>query len=140
MKGCHAAEYNALMKDGTWTLVPSVKNANVVDCKWVYRIKRDQHGAITRYKARLVAKGFNKQAGIDYNETFSPVVKATTPRGTLLYMLVYVDDIILTANSPTAIDRIVQHLSTTFALQDMGALSYFLGIEVNSKGPNILLS
>jgi hypothetical protein len=73
-------EYQALMRNGTWTLVPPVSNANVVDCKWVYKLKQDQHGNITRYKACLVAKGFNQQAGIDYHETFSPVVKPTTIR------------------------------------------------------------
>lgn len=60
--------------------VPRPLNVNVVDCKWVYKLKRDQTGAVKRYKARLVAKGFNQQPGIDYHETFSPVVKATTIR------------------------------------------------------------
>ncbi|XP_023766045.1 uncharacterized mitochondrial protein AtMg00810-like [Lactuca sativa] len=55
-------------------------------------------------------------------------------------MLVYVDDIILTGNNPTAIDNIVNRLSTTFAVQDMGPLSYFLGIEVTKQGPDLILS
>ncbi|GJY73672.1 nucleotide-binding alpha-beta plait domain-containing protein [Tanacetum coccineum] len=51
-------EYDALMKNGTWSLVPCASNTNVVDGKWVYRLKRDKNGAITRYKARFVAKAF----------------------------------------------------------------------------------
>ncbi|KAJ0477853.1 putative RNA-directed DNA polymerase [Helianthus annuus] len=226
-------EFKALMRNGTWTLVPPVPNANIVDCKWVYRLKRDEHGNIKRYKARLVAKGFNQQPGIDYHETFSPVVKSTTVRvvlslavsrkwplrqldvqnaflhgdlketvylrqppgfidsqkpdhlcllhkslyglkqaprawfnrlsgallqlgfsgsktdpslfiyshhGALLYMLVYIDDIILTGNNPRLINHIIQQLSTKFAIQDMGQLSYFLGIEVVPKGKDLILS
>lgn len=205
----------------------------MVDCKWVYKLKRDQRGAIKRYKDRLVAKGFRQQPGVDYHETFSPVVKSTTIRlvlslavaqnwqlrqldvqnaflhgdlretvylkqppgfvdphkpdhvcllhkslyglkqaprawfhrlsgslqdlgfkgsktdpslfiyskaGTLLYMLVYVDDIILTGNNPKAINHVVHSLSRSFAIQDMGRLSYFLGIEIIPRGDDILLS
>lgn len=55
-------------------------------------------------------------------------------------MLVYVDDIILTCNNDTTIDHVVKSLSSTFALQDMGPLSYFLGIEVKSNGLDVILS
>ncbi|KAJ0615754.1 putative RNA-directed DNA polymerase [Helianthus annuus] len=55
-------------------------------------------------------------------------------------MLVYVDDIILTGNNPSAIDRVIHSLSQTFAIQDLGSLSYFLGIEVVCKGPDMILS
>jgi hypothetical protein len=69
-------EYAALIKNKTWHLVPSDRGQNIIECKWVYKIKRKADGSIDHYKARLVAKGFKQCYGIEYEDTFSPVVKS----------------------------------------------------------------
>jgi hypothetical protein len=73
-------EYDALIKQATWSLVPLPPNHNVVGCKWVYKLKTHSDGSIARYKAKLVAKGFHQQQGVDFDETLSSVIKPPTIR------------------------------------------------------------
>ena len=53
-------EFDALLKNSTWTFVPHSQARNLVGYKWVFRIKRKADGSIECYKARLVAKGFHQ--------------------------------------------------------------------------------
>ncbi|KAH0818236.1 hypothetical protein GEV33_004555 [Tenebrio molitor] len=68
-------EIQSLKQNQTWTLVEPPKNQQVIDNRWVYKIKRNEDGSVQKYKARLVARGLRQIAGVDYNETFSPVSK-----------------------------------------------------------------
>ena len=71
-------EFDALLQNHTWCLVPSSTRTNVIGCKWVFWLKRKADGSIDRYKAHLVAKGFHQLPSIDYGGTYRPVIKPTT--------------------------------------------------------------
>jgi hypothetical protein len=68
-------EYNSLLENQTWDMVPLPFERKIVRCRWVYRTKSTTYGHISRYKAMLVAKGFQQVHGIDYDETFPRVAK-----------------------------------------------------------------
>nr|GEV94040.1 ribonuclease H-like domain-containing protein [Tanacetum cinerariifolium] len=71
-------EYNALITNWTWVLVPSLAKGNVVHSMWLFKHKFHADGTLSKYKARLVANGQSQQQGINCDETFSPVVKLAT--------------------------------------------------------------
>ncbi|GJU99177.1 ribonuclease H-like domain-containing protein, partial [Tanacetum coccineum] len=149
-------EYNALVKNGTWILVPRPSNVNLVPSMWLFKHKFHANGTLSRYKACLVANGSNQQHGVDFDGTFSPVIQSATIRTVLslavvyasatcfvdsrypnhgsqvaylLQQIIYVDDIILTASSPVLLQQIIDSLHKEFDMTDLGALNYFLGIS-----------
>ncbi|MCO5598059.1 hypothetical protein L7F22_052149 [Adiantum nelumboides] len=218
------SEYQSLMANGTWQLVPAPPNRKLVTCKWLLRKKFHADGSVSRYKARLVARGFTQIPGMDYSETFSPVLRITSfrvliaiaalfgfllhqmdvrtaflngdlqeeiymsqpdggytslqhpdyvcrllkalyglkqsPRqwylrfhqcmislgytrfqsdanvysrhstNVLLFLAIYVDDILILSNSQYAIDKAKGELQASFSMIDMGTLHYCLGIQV----------
>ena len=73
-------EHAALMRNGTWSLVPRPPGQNVIGSRWVFKVKHKADGSVDKFKARLVAQGFTQRYGVDYLDTFSPVVKAATVR------------------------------------------------------------
>lgn len=77
------SEFEALMTNKTWDLFPPSDHQKIVDNKWIFHVKRKIDGSIEHYKARLVAKGFTQRPGIDFADTFSPVVKPATVRTVL---------------------------------------------------------
>lgn len=80
-------EFNALIKNGTWELVPSSLGVNVVRSMWVFRHKHKSNGDFEIHKARLVANGRSQQIGVDCDDTFSPVVKLATIQTVLSFTL-----------------------------------------------------
>jgi hypothetical protein len=63
-----------MSENQVWDLIDLPDGVKPIGCKWVFKIKTDKDGNVSVYKARLVAKGFRQVHGIDYDETFSPVV------------------------------------------------------------------
>ena len=73
-------EYQSLMVNKTWSLVPLPTGRSAIGCRWTFKFKRGPDESIQRHKARFVAKGYSQRPGVDYLEIYSPVVKLESLR------------------------------------------------------------
>jgi len=74
----------ALDVNASWELVDLPEDKKAIGCKWVYKVKHNANGSVSRYKTKLVAKGYAQTYGIDYEETYSPVAKMTTVKAIIV--------------------------------------------------------
>lgn len=79
------SEFKSLMDNNTWELVDLPEGRETIGCKWVFKVKHTSDGQVERFKGRLVAKGYSQRPGIDYDETFSPVVRFSSIRSLLAF-------------------------------------------------------
>ena len=79
------SEYESLIENGTWDLVDLPEGRRALDSKWVFKAKLNAKGEVDRFKGRLVARGFEQRSGIDYNETFAPVIRYPSLRALLAH-------------------------------------------------------
>jgi hypothetical protein len=73
-------EMKPIEDSGTWYLADLPSGRWAIGLKWVYKVKRDEHGDILKHKARLMVKGYSQRRGIDYNEVFAPVARFDSVR------------------------------------------------------------
>ena len=73
-------EYESIMKNDFWDVVPRPEDKAVVTSKWLYKIKHGSDGSAEKFKARFVAHGFSQKEGVDYDDIFAPMARYTTIR------------------------------------------------------------
>ena len=79
-KDAMTIEYESIMENDVWEVVPRPQDKTIITSEWLYKIKHAADGSTEKYKARFVARGFSQKEGIDYDEIFAPVSRYTTIR------------------------------------------------------------
>ena len=68
-------EYNSIIQNSVWDVVPRPQGKSVVSSIWIYKVKQVADVSVEKHKARFVARGFSQVEGIDYDETFELVAR-----------------------------------------------------------------
>eukprot|EP00253_Pinus_taeda_P014199 PITA_14199 len=125
-------EYESIMQNDVWEVVPRSQGKSVVTSKWLFKIKHGMDGSIEKYKAIFVARGFFQKEEIDYENTFSLVARYTTIRSIISLA-------ISQGNEPLMI-QCKRELASEFEMKDLGMMHFFLGLEVWQRPSEIILS
>jgi hypothetical protein len=88
-KSAIRSEYEALLKSRTFDIVDIPPGRNLIGCRRVFDLKYSLNGDISRFKARLVAQGFTQVPGVDYHDTYSPVVNMASVRTLIALAVIY---------------------------------------------------
>eukprot|EP00253_Pinus_taeda_P007820 PITA_07820 len=160
-------EYDSIVQNSVWDVVPRPENKSVVSSHWLYKVKQAVDGSVEKHKARFVARGFSQVEGIEYDETFAPVARLKRAwytridnyftglgftkseadanlyhimvEGKPLIIVLYVDGLILTGDDQL-IMSCKEDLVREFEVKDMGLMYYFLGMEVWQKDGEMFVS
>ena len=76
-------EYDSIIRNSVWDVVPRPHGKSVVSSRWLYKVKQAADGSVEKHKARFVARGFSQVEGINYDETFPPVARYSSIRSML---------------------------------------------------------
>lgn len=76
-------EYDSIVRNSVWDVIPRPKKKLVVSSRWLYKVKQAADGSVEKYKARFLSRGFSQVEGIDYDETFAPVARYSSIRSML---------------------------------------------------------
>ena len=73
-------EYDSIVLNSVWDVVPRPENKSVVSSRWLYKVKQAVDGSVEKHKARFVAHAFSQVERIDYDETFAPIARYSSIR------------------------------------------------------------
>ncbi|RVW92877.1 Retrovirus-related Pol polyprotein from transposon RE2 [Vitis vinifera] len=146
-------EMDALHSNGTWDLVVLPSGKSTVGCRWVYAVKVGPDGQIASVRLLLSMAAMCSWPlyQLDIKNAFlhgdlAEEVYMEQPPGFVaqgelcIYLVVYVDDIVITGSDQDGIQKLKQHLFTHFQTKDLGKLKYFLGIEIAQSSSSVVLS
>nr|GEU76496.1 ribonuclease H-like domain-containing protein [Tanacetum cinerariifolium] len=123
-------EYNALIKNGTWILVPKPAGVNM---RSLYGLKQAPRALFQRFAGYAIRAWF-------YHSRCNTSLFIYQQGSQVAYLLIYVDDIILTASSAALLQQIITSLHHEFNMTDLGALNYFHGISATRSSTGLFLS
>eukprot|EP00253_Pinus_taeda_P032297 PITA_32297 len=143
-------EYESIMKNDVWEVVPRPQDKTVVTSKWLYKIKHAADGSTEKLKKALY--GLKQAPRAWYERIHSYLMKLGFTRSEAdpnlyfkveddkpLILVLYVDDLFLTGADPL-IHKCKRELDSEFEMKDLGLMHYFLGLEVWQKPREIFLS